>query len=177
MPTPSPARVAALSGRRLWPDVSSHSTATICGRSTEDNFVITHELLNEMIGNRYPQTAEVRILREYIKTESHQLSVEQMRPPTAVTNAVSWRSEGIKHKKNDIFLDVVERLNLLVSIECDAPQAALRPHEHGTGDCDAPHVYSVADGLGEPPQDGGSLCHSRPYLSSITDGHKELRRP
>ncbi len=58
--------------------------------------MITHELLNEMIGNRYPQTAEVRILREYIKTESHQLSVEQKRPPTAVTNAVSRRSEGIK---------------------------------------------------------------------------------
>merc|ERR1719488_296211 len=38
-----------------------------------------------------------------------------MRPPTAVTNAVSWRSEGIKHKKNEIFLDVVEKLNLLVS--------------------------------------------------------------
>ena len=33
----------------------------------------------------------------------------------AVTNAVSWRSEGIKHRKNEIFLDVVERLNLLVA--------------------------------------------------------------
>ena len=37
------------------------------------------------------------------------------RPPIAVTNAVSWRSEGIKHRKNEIFLDVVEKLNLLVS--------------------------------------------------------------
>merc|ERR1712048_819583 len=63
----------------------------------------------------YPQTTEVKILREFIKTQSHQLTVEQLRPPTAVTNAVSWRSEGIKHKKNEIFLDVVEKLNLLVS--------------------------------------------------------------
>eukprot|EP00438_Fugacium_kawagutii_P018334 Skav212483 [mRNA] locus=scaffold385:488075:495780:- [translate_table: standard] len=48
-------------------------------------------------------------------SDSPRLSVEQMRPPTAVTNAVqSWRSDGIKHKKNEIFLDV-ERLNLLVS--------------------------------------------------------------
>lgn len=37
------------------------------------------------------------------------------RPPIALTNAVSWRSEGIKHKKNEIFLDVVEKLNLLVA--------------------------------------------------------------
>jgi len=33
----------------------------------------------------------------------------------AITNAVSWRTEGIKHKKNEIFLDVIEKLNLLVS--------------------------------------------------------------
>ncbi|CAE8700805.1 unnamed protein product [Polarella glacialis] len=83
--------------------------------SIKDNFVITYELLDELMDNGYPQTTEVKILREYIKTQSNAMSVEQMRPPTAVTNAVSWRSEGIKHKKNEIFLDVVERLNLLVS--------------------------------------------------------------
>lgn len=35
--------------------------------------------------------------------------------PTAASNVVSWRSEGIKHSKNEIFLDVIEKLNLLVS--------------------------------------------------------------
>jgi AP-1 complex subunit mu len=39
----------------------------------------------------------------------------QARPPIAVTNAVSWRSEGIRYRKNEVFLDVVESLNLLVS--------------------------------------------------------------
>ena len=33
----------------------------------------------------------------------------------AVTNAVSWRSEGIKYKKNEVFLDVVESVTLLVN--------------------------------------------------------------
>lgn len=37
------------------------------------------------------------------------------KPPMAVTNAVSWRSEGIKYRKNEVFLDVVESVNLLVS--------------------------------------------------------------
>ena len=37
------------------------------------------------------------------------------RPPIALTNAVSWRVEGIKHRKNEIFLDVIEKLNILVS--------------------------------------------------------------
>jgi len=40
---------------------------------------------------------------------------EQVRPPVAVTNAVSWRSEGIKYRKNEVFLDVIESVNLLVS--------------------------------------------------------------
>lgn len=35
----------------------------------------------------------------------------------AVTNAVSWRSEGIKYRKNEVFLDVIESLNLLVSLD------------------------------------------------------------
>lgn len=39
----------------------------------------------------------------------------QARPPMAVTNAVSWRSEGIRYKKNEVFLDVVESVNLLVN--------------------------------------------------------------
>jgi hypothetical protein len=28
---------------------------------------------------------------------------------------VSWRNEGIKHRKNEVFLDVVESVNLLVN--------------------------------------------------------------
>ena len=28
---------------------------------------------------------------------------------------VSWRTDGIKHTKNEIFLDVIEKLNILVS--------------------------------------------------------------
>lgn len=38
-----------------------------------------------------------------------------MRPPIAVTNAVSWRSEGIRYRKNEVFLDVIESVNLLVN--------------------------------------------------------------
>ena len=81
--------------------------------SIRDNFVITYELLDEMMDFGYPQISESKILREYITQEAHKLQVEKL--PMAVTNAVSWRSEGIKHRKNEIFLDVIEKLNLLVS--------------------------------------------------------------
>lgn len=82
--------------------------------SIRDNFVIIYELLDETIDHGYPQTTEARILREYITQESYRMETAP-KPPSALTNAVSWRSEGIKHKKNEIFLDVVEKLNLLVS--------------------------------------------------------------
>lgn len=82
--------------------------------SIRDNFVVIYELLDEMMDFGYPQTTDTKILQEYITQESHALDV-QVRPPVAVTNAVSWRSEGITYRKNEAFLDVVESVNLLVS--------------------------------------------------------------
>ncbi|KAG5461670.1 MAG: Mu homology domain-containing protein, partial [Olpidium bornovanus] len=82
--------------------------------SIRDNFVIIYELLDEMMDYGHPQTTETKILQEYITQESHKLEL-QVRPPMAVTNAVSWRSEGIKYRKNEVFLDVIESVNLLVT--------------------------------------------------------------
>ncbi|KAI8828631.1 Mu homology domain-containing protein [Chytriomyces cf. hyalinus JEL632] len=82
--------------------------------SIRDNFVIIYELLDEMMDFGYPQTTESKILQEYITQESYKLE-SQARPPMAVTNAVSWRSEGLKYRKNEVFLDVVESVNLLVN--------------------------------------------------------------
>ncbi|ODV90736.1 hypothetical protein CANCADRAFT_110094 [Tortispora caseinolytica NRRL Y-17796] len=83
--------------------------------SIRDNFVLIYELLDEMMDYGYPQTTETKILQEYITQESRKLQDSQGRPPIAVTNAVSWRSEGIRYRKNEVFLDVVESVNLTVS--------------------------------------------------------------
>merc|ERR1712023_563021 len=82
--------------------------------SIRDNFVVVYELLDETMDFGYMQTCESKVLREVITQESNRLEVAP-RPPIALTNAVSWRTEGIKHRKNEIFLDVVEKLNILVS--------------------------------------------------------------
>ena len=39
------------------------------------------------------------------------------KPPPAVTNAVSWRPENIKYRKNEVFLDVIESVNLLAGAQ------------------------------------------------------------
>ncbi|KAF9546665.1 clathrin adaptor, mu subunit [Agrocybe pediades] len=82
--------------------------------SIRDNFVIIYELMDEMMDFGYPQTTESKILQEYITQESHKLEI-QVRPPMAVTNAVSWRTEGIRYRKNEVFLDVIESVNMLVN--------------------------------------------------------------
>ena len=67
------------------------------------------------------------MLKEFIKTEANKLAptekkkkskeekITDVMVPTAVSNVVSWRPEGIKHAKNEVFLDVIEKLNILVS--------------------------------------------------------------
>eukprot|EP00004_Rigifila_ramosa_P008149 TRINITY_DN1932_c0_g1_i1.p1 TRINITY_DN1932_c0_g1~~TRINITY_DN1932_c0_g1_i1.p1 ORF type:complete len:439 (-),score=121.14 TRINITY_DN1932_c0_g1_i1:97-1413(-) len=85
--------------------------------SVRDNFVIIYELLDEMMDFGYPQVTEPKVLQEYITVESNKLD-KDANPAAAlatVTNAVSWRPEGIKYRKNEVFLDVVESVNLLVA--------------------------------------------------------------
>lgn len=93
-----------------------------------DNFVIIYELLDELMDFGYPQSTEEKILKEYITQEGTRSETGVApKPPVALTNAVSWRSEGIVHKKNEIFLDVIERLTLLVS----STGQVLRSEIHG----------------------------------------------
>ena len=32
------------------------------------------------------------------------------------TGAISWRAEGIRYKRNEVFIDIVENVNVLLSI-------------------------------------------------------------
>ncbi|GAY36257.1 hypothetical protein CUMW_020960 [Citrus unshiu] len=95
-------------------DVFKHYFEELEEESLRDNFVVVYELLDEMMDFGYPQYTEANILSEFIKTDAYRMEVTQ-RPPMAVTNAVSWRSEGIQYKKNEVFLDVVEHVNILVN--------------------------------------------------------------
>eukprot|EP01113_Clastostelium_recurvatum_P040917 TRINITY_DN642_c0_g1_i1.p1 TRINITY_DN642_c0_g1~~TRINITY_DN642_c0_g1_i1.p1 ORF type:complete len:430 (+),score=112.79 TRINITY_DN642_c0_g1_i1:59-1348(+) len=85
--------------------------------SIRDNFVIIYELMDEMMDFGYPQTTEPKILQEYITQEGHKLDLGQKAAalPPAITGVVSWRPDNLKYRKNEVFLDVIESINLLVS--------------------------------------------------------------
>mmetsp|Transcript_44149 Transcript_44149/g.82605 ORF Transcript_44149/g.82605 Transcript_44149/m.82605 type:complete len:431 (-) Transcript_44149:26-1318(-) len=85
------------------------------------NFVLIYELLDEIIDYGYPQILEVDVLKKYITQGGTSKAVdlndqEQLKKITVqATGVCSWRAEGIKHKKNEVFIDVIERVNILVS--------------------------------------------------------------
>ena len=58
-------------------------------------------------------SAQIYFAFRYITQQGQKLEVAP-KPPPALTNAVSWRSEAIKYRKNEVFLDVIESVNLLV---------------------------------------------------------------
>ncbi|KAL6547389.1 AP-1 complex subunit mu-2 [Orobanche minor] len=121
-------------------DVFKHYFEVLEEESLRDNFVVVYELLDEIMDFGYPQYTEAKILSEFIKTDAYRMEVTQ-RPPMAVTNAVSWRSEGIRYKKNEVFLDVVESVNILVNsngqiIRSDVVGALkMRTHLSGMPEC------------------------------------------
>lgn len=64
----------------------------------------------------FPQITESKMLKKYITQEGNKLHIEEQRMiSNQVTNAVSWRPDGIVHRRNEVFLDVIESLNLLVN--------------------------------------------------------------
>mmetsp|Transcript_20670 Transcript_20670/g.30929 ORF Transcript_20670/g.30929 Transcript_20670/m.30929 type:complete len:423 (-) Transcript_20670:53-1321(-) len=82
--------------------------------SIRDNFVLIYELLDEMMDHGYPQATESKILKEFINQEQAN-KVEPKAIPEAVTGVTQWRTPGIKYKKDEIFLDVIEAMNVIIS--------------------------------------------------------------
>ena len=57
-----------------------------------------YELFDEVMDFGYPQFTEAKIMADYIKTDAHKADVHEVKQSMAVTNAVSWRAEGLKYK-------------------------------------------------------------------------------
>lgn len=95
-------------------EIASQYFNKLAEESIRDNFVILYELLDEIMDFGYPQTTDTKILQTYIFQESYKLK-KASTVPAVVTNAVSWRPEGIKYRRNELFIDVIESVNLSVN--------------------------------------------------------------
>lgn len=83
-----------------------------------DNFTLVYELFDEVLDFGYPQNCALDVLKMYINLGSQRQAAStdaDKQMTSTITGARDWRREGIVHKKNEIFLDVDESVNLLVS--------------------------------------------------------------
>lgn len=83
--------------------------------TVRDNFVLIYELLDEVMDHGYPQVTEAKILQDFITTESNAKSADCL--TSVLTNVVNWRKEGLEYALNEAFLDVIEKVDMLVSSE------------------------------------------------------------
>ncbi|KAK6033788.1 hypothetical protein COOONC_28709 [Cooperia oncophora] len=65
----------------------------------------------------YPQNTDSAVLRAFITQQGVRTATkdEQSQITSQVTGQIGWRREGIKYRRNELFLDVIEHVNLLMS--------------------------------------------------------------
>lgn len=91
---------------------------TVDEESIRNNFVLIYELLDEMMDYGYPQNTDADILKLVITQKGVMSEATKGRDiSVAATGVVNWRAEGLKYRKNELYIDVVEDVNLLMSKE------------------------------------------------------------
>jgi len=67
----------------------------------------------------FPQIVEPDLLKLYITQGGLKRNLEDpealKKTLTQATGAISWRNENIRYRKNEVYIDVIENVNVLVS--------------------------------------------------------------
>ncbi|GFR47859.1 hypothetical protein Agub_g9668 [Astrephomene gubernaculifera] len=112
----------------------SYFEGDLCESSIRNNFVLMYELLDEVMDYGLPQMTDPAILKTLILQKGYRsdgllgpgsaadVAAKKARDAAAaanatlaVTGAVGWRREGLKYKRNEVYLDLVEQVNVLLS--------------------------------------------------------------
>lgn len=87
-------------------------------QSIKNNFTLIYELLDEIIDFGFPQYTETDTLKQYITSQgikAEKITGESSKITSQATGVISWRRPDIKYRKNEVFVDVIEDVNLLLS--------------------------------------------------------------
>lgn len=98
-------------------DVMQSYFGKISEENIKNNFVLIYELLDEILDFGYPQNTDTGVLKTFITQQGIKSATkeEQAQITSQVTGQIGWRREGIKYRRNELFLDVLEYVNLLMS--------------------------------------------------------------
>eukprot|EP01084_Bolivina_argentea_P265371 449803_1 len=142
--------------------------------SVKNNMTLIYELMDETMDFGFPQITSVDILHTYINLGS----VEMTKPnsliagqlTSQITGAIDWRRSGIRYRRDVVYIDVLERINLLVSstgqiLQNDvAGKVIINSQLSGMPDC----KFCLNDKLAETerqPRMGRSTSSSRKNVS------------
>lgn len=94
-----------------------------------DNFNLIYELFDEVMDFGIPQFTEYTILRDFIKLELNESEIPKDKSIKDVeiddyintsilrttTSNISWRPKGIFYKKNEFFVDIDEKITMIMN--------------------------------------------------------------
>jgi len=102
-----------------------------CGILNEEairlNFVLVYELLDEVLDFGYPQGTSTEVLKSYVCNQPCEITYEQKPsvlkqaqpgktlPSHAANKPIATSLESMRNQKNEIFIDLLERLTVLVA--------------------------------------------------------------
>ncbi|KAL4457302.1 hypothetical protein ABPG75_012167 [Micractinium tetrahymenae] len=109
---------------RLVDLVKSYCHGEFSEEVVKGNFVLIYELLDEVLDHGYPQVTDPAVMKSLIfqkgwvtPATKKKREAEAANATLQVTGAVGWRKEGLRYKKNEVFLDVIETVNMLMSAQ------------------------------------------------------------
>jgi AP-2 complex subunit mu-1 len=83
-----------------------------------NEMTLLYELFDETLDFGYPQNTSIDVLKMYINLGSVRANMDVSEPSqltSQITGAIDWRREGIRYKRNEVYIDVLESVNLLLS--------------------------------------------------------------
>jgi len=92
-------------------------------KTIRGDFCLVYELLDETIDYGIPQTTSADVLKMYIKpggdasSSPSSMDANQNQLTEQITGKTDWRAQGIKYQTNEIYIDVVENVNVLVGVD------------------------------------------------------------
>ena len=82
------------------------------------NFSLLYELFDETMDYGYPHNCAVDVLQLYINQGTaivKQSGAAGTALTSQITGAIDWRRDGLRYRKNEVYIDVMETVSILTS--------------------------------------------------------------
>ena len=111
---------------RIFDTLEGYFT-TVEERTIKDNFATVYQILEEMVDFGYPLTTEPNALHAMIKPPSLVGRISQAMGganenisdilPSGTISNMPWRQSGVHYTNNEIYLDLVEEVDCLLTVD------------------------------------------------------------